>query len=399
MLGEGGEPLARLDAAISHLLTEGADGVDLKRLRGAIDRLEILFSTAARQAQQRGDHQAMGFATPASWLARNCHMSVTSAADRLCVGAQLEHLPALNASVVAGDIGYQSAAVLCHLREQLGEKRDCFDETEMLGLAREHSVASLRFLCRYARHVADPDGFFKESEETYTTRGLRISMLADGMHSIEGVLDPEAGSALKSSLEKLARRLSPDDVRSHRQRMADALVEMAYHAMDEGRLGRVNGTRPHVSVTTTLEGLMNMPGAPAADLAMSAPVSTRTAERLACDGTITRIVRSGSVVVDVGRATRVVSPSTRRALKARDGGCRWPWCDRPASWTHAHHIEFWTRGGPTNLGNLVLLCFHHHRLVHEGGWQILKSAGRLQFVPPERELMRLARGPGLRRAA
>lgn len=397
MLGVGGEPLTDLETAISNL--ELAGDADLRRLRVAIDRLEIVFCSAARQAQIRGDHLGAGAATPASWLARTCQMSITSAADRLCVGTQLEELPAVNASVVAGEIGYQSAALLCHLRDQLGGKRDCFDETEMLGFAREQSVGNLRFLCRYARHVADPDGFFKESEETYTTRRLRISMMADGMHSIEGVLDPEAGSALKSSLEKLAKRLSPDDVRSHRQRMADALVEMAYHAMDEGRLGRVNGTRPHVSVTTTLQGLMNMPGAPAADLAMSAPVSTRTAERLACDGTITRIVRSGSVVVDVGRATRVVSSATRRALKARDGGCRWPGCDRPVSWTHAHHIEFWTRGGPTNLGNLVLLCFHHHRLVHEGGWQILKSAGHLRFVPPERELMRLARGPGVRWAA
>src|SRR5579872_1192473 len=397
MLGEGGETLANLEAVITAMELEGDQ--DLSRLRVAIDRLEVVFSSSAHHSRLRGDHFVAGSATSPTWVARTCHMSVTSAADRLCVGAELERLPAVKAAVASGEIGYQSAALLCHLRDQLGEKRDLFDEMEMLGLARTQSVASLRFLCRYARHVADPDGFFRDSEEAYDDRRLRISMMADGMHSVEGVLGPEGGAALKSALDKLAARLSPDDDRSHRQRMADALVEMAYHAMDEGRLGRVNGTRPHVSVTTTLEGLMNRPGAPAADLAMSAPVSTRTAERLACDGTITRIVRSGSVVVDVGRAARVVSPSTRRALKVRDGGCRWPGCERPVSWTHAHHIEFWTRGGPTNLGNLVLLCFHHHRLVHEGGWQIVRSAGRLQFLPPERELVRWARAPGSRWAA
>ena len=397
MLGEGGEPLTALEAAIANL--DHSAGVDLKRLRAAIDRLELAFCSAAHAAKLRGDHLTAGAATPASWIARTCHMSVTSAADRLCAGEQLKDLPGVREAVASGRIGYQSASLLCHLREQLGDRRDCFDETEMLGFAREQSVAGLRFLCRYARHVADPDGFFNESEETYTTRRLRISMLADGMHSIEGVLDPEGGAAIRSALQSLSRRISPDDRRSQCQRMADALVEMAYHAMDEGRLPRRGGTRPHVSVTTTLDGLMNRPGSPAADLEMSAPVSTRTAERLACDGTITRIVKAGSVVVDVGRATRVVSPSTRRALRARDGGCRWPGCDRPAGWSHAHHIEFWTRGGATNLGNLVLLCFHHHRLVHEGGWQVLRSAAGLRFVPPERQVMHAARAPGLPRAA
>ncbi|HLZ95251.1 MAG TPA: HNH endonuclease signature motif containing protein, partial [Candidatus Dormibacteraeota bacterium] len=85
----------------------------------------------------------------------------------------------------------------------------------------------------------------------------------------------------------------------------------------------------------------------------------------------------------------------------RDRHCRWPGCDRPASWATPHHIELWSRGGPTKLPNLVLLCHFHHRLVHEGGWQVVRAGEELRFIPPERPAfvpMR-ARGPGRMQAA
>ncbi|HEY8755920.1 MAG TPA: HNH endonuclease signature motif containing protein [Candidatus Dormibacteraeota bacterium] len=45
--------------------------------------------------------------------------------------------------------------------------------------------------------------------------------------------------------------------------------------------------------------------------------------------------------------------ATRAALNFRDKGCRWPGCDRPASWTAAHHVIHWAQGGRTDLDNLV----------------------------------------------
>jgi hypothetical protein len=110
------------------------------------------------------------------------------------------------------------------------------------------------------------------------------------------------------------------------------------------------------------------------------------------------------VVIDVGRATRAVSPAMRRALKARDQHCRFPGCDRPASWTAAHHIEFWKNGGKTRVEDLLSLCHYHHRLVHEGGWQVVKTSGsEVRFIPPERPPLFMprwrARGPGVRWAA
>jgi len=114
---------------------------------------------------------------------------------------------------------------------------------------------------------------------------------------------------------------------------------------------------------------------------------------------MSRVLMADSQVIDVGRATRIVSGHARRALKARDKGCRFPGCDRPISWTSPHHIEFWSRGGKTNEPDLVSVCYFHHRLVHEGGWQVVNVGREFRFVPPDRTWVRRARGPGVRWAA
>ena len=400
MLGEGGTPLERLQAAVREFQAREGRRVDAHGLRSVIDALEGEFAGEVVATQQSGDHLASGMATAVSWLSQTCGMSKNSVGDRLCVGKHLEALPRIASALGSGEISYQSASVLCHLREQLSEdRRELFIEEEMLAHARTLSVYDLRALCRFAHHMADPEGFYKQAEEDFTQRRLHISQLGDGMHVIDGILDPVGGAALKTAIDSLARRLGPDDERTPAQRRADSLVELAQHAMDEGRLPRRNGVKPHVTVTTTLQGLKNEVGVPPAEVEQAMPVSTRTLERIACDATITRVLLADSVVTDVGRATRVVSGPTQRALRARDRGCRWPGCGREVGWTNAHHIEFWARGGQTRLNNLILLCYFHHRLLHEGGWQVLKVGRELRFVPPERVVVRRARGPGLRWAA
>jgi len=401
MLGEGGTALSKLEIAVREFQARELDPADddLRGMRALLDALEREFSSMARRAQQRGDHLVGGNISAASWISRSCGMSVTSAADRLCVGEQLQSLPKIAAALSVGEIGYQSASVLCHLRDQLGEKRELFEEEEMLDYARRFSVFHLRMLCRVARHAADPDGFFDEAEENYLRRRLHVSLMSDGMHLIDGVLDPECGAALRTALEALATRRGPEDKRAHSQRMHDALGELVHHAMDEGKLPRRNGVRPHVTVTTTLEGLKNEFGVPPADLELSLPISTRTLERIVCDSTISRVLLADSMVIDVGRATRVTSAPRRRGLRVRDRGCRFTGCDRSVSWSNPHHIIAWAKGGPNNLANEVLLCFYHHRLVHEGGWQVIKAGREFRFLPPERLVVRRARGPGVRWAA
>jgi hypothetical protein len=399
MSGVGGTPLSKLMAAIREFQARDDRQVDIKELRSGIDALESEFCASARTSQKAGEHLVDGNITAASWIARTCNMSVASAADRLCVGEQLESLPKAAAALASGEIGYQSASVLSHLREKLGEKRDRFNEEEMLGFAREFSVSGLRRLCAYAWHVADPDGFFNEAEENYLRRRLHISQLPDGMYAVDGLLDPVTGASLKAAAESLAKRKGPEDDRSHSQRMNDAVGELVQHAMGQGTLPRRHGVKPHINLTTTIEGLKNEVGAPPAELELSLPISTRTLERISCDCTMSRVLLADSTVIDVGRATRVVSAPTMRALRVRDKGCRFPGCDRLVDWSSPHHVNHWARGGPSNLPNLVLLCHYHHRLVHEGGWQVIRSGREFRFLPPERMVMRRVRGPGMRWAA
>ncbi len=399
MVGEGGTPLDEYEAATRKFLARGERSVDPKRYRAVIDSLDGDFSTIARDAQKSGEHLVAGNITAASWIARTCGMSISSAADRVCVGEQLESLPKVAAALSSGEISFQSASALCHLHERLGEHRDGFDEEEMLGFAREYSVSELRKLCRFAWHVANPDGFFKEAEADFTRRYFHISQLPDGMFAVEGVLDPVGGAAFKTAVDVLAKPQGAEDERTARQRRADAVGELSMHAMDQGTLPRRHSVKPHINLTMTLEGLKGEIGVPPAELDLSLPISIRTAERLACDCTMSRVLLADSTVIDVGRATRTVSAPKMRALRVRDKGCRFYGCDRQVNWSNPHHIVYKSRGGSDKLENLVLLCFFHHRLVHEGGWQVVKVGREFQFLPPERVVMRRARGPGYRWAA
>jgi hypothetical protein len=102
------------------------------------------------------------------------------------------------------------------------------------------------------------------------------------------------------------------------------------------------------------------------------PIPPALAQRIACDADIWRIVldpRTG-LPLDVGRAHRLVPYWIRRALYARDRGCRWPGCRVPAPWTDAHHVVPWYLSQQTRVDDLILLCRYHHTTVHEGRWRI-----------------------------
>jgi Domain of unknown function (DUF222) len=101
-------------------------------------------------------------------------------------------------------------------------------------------------------------------------------------------------------------------------------------------------------------------------------IPAAVAQRLACDASIWRIVLDPAtgLPLDVGRKHRLVPPWIRRALHARDRGCRWPGCQAPSSWCDAHHLQAWWLGGQTKASEMVLLCRWHHVRVHEGQWRI-----------------------------
>jgi len=116
----------------------------------------------------------------------------------------------------------------------------------------------------------------------------------------------------------------------------------------------------------------------------TAPVSQETIERLICDSaTIEITVDDLGRPLNVGHEQRLFNRAQRRALAARDGGCRWPGCDRPPAFTEAHHIQHWTRDhGRTDINQGILLCHAHHMLLHNQGWQIFENTGTYWLRPP-----------------
>ena len=107
-----------------------------------------------------------------------------------------------------------------------------------------------------------------------------------------------------------------------------------------------------------------------------------TSRRLSCDcGLVQASHGPDGSILDVGRRTRTISTALRRALDIRDQGCRFPGCG--LRFTEGHHVMHWADGGETSLGNTLLLCGHHHRLVHEGGWKVdWWGLGRPVFFDP-----------------
>src|SRR5438046_958116 len=332
------DSMAALKAAVSKFrvlyqaaFTTTARGEELRGLREVIDALDMEFASSARAFQLQGGHLADGCPGVVSWLRQNCKMSGSSAADRVCVGKELEALPHTAEALTTGRLGFQSAAAICHLYEQAAERREGLDEEALVAHAEQMGVAEVRDLCRRVRYAVDPDGSQRDEEFNFSRRRMHISALSDGMHVIDAILDPVGGAAVKTALEALATSGTRDG-RKHSQRMADALVEMAHHAMDEGKLPTQRGVRAHLNVSTTLEALQGLPAAGASELE-SMPISQKTLERLCCDCTVSRVMFAESVPIDVGRATRAIHPANRRALRARCQHFGRPGTVRAIQWT------------------------------------------------------------------
>jgi hypothetical protein len=176
---------------------------------------------------------------------------------------------------------------------------------------------------------------------------------------------------------------SAQDERTPGQRRADRLVELCLKK--DGGSTDGAGSRPHLIIRASLDTLAGIANAPAGEIDGGGMVPAETVQRLACDTALTRITGTGELQAEITRATRTTPPAMRRALATRDRGCVAETCDRPPQWTDAHHVQHWTRNGPTTMSNLILLCRPHHRMVHEEAFGLRRLGnGRWALVPPPR---------------
>jgi hypothetical protein len=214
--------------------------------------------------------------------------------------------------------------------------------------------------------------------------------------ALAGSLPGDQGAIFEEAVSAAAKRtpLNPETgaFDSWDVRMADGLVDLC-------ATGGGSGTPAQLTIHADLEALTGTGGV--AEIQSGPVIASETLRRLACDAVVEVAVHDGDAVLGVGRNTRLVPGWLRRQLVYRDHHCRFPGCDRTHG-LHAHHIDHWSEGGPTDLCNLCLLCAYHHWFVHEYGWHITADPnGKLVFrrpdwtpYPPpvtERELAALAR--------
>src|SRR6202171_382628 len=354
---------------------------EIVQVRREIDARELYFSRLASALDASGYWFEDGSNSVIDWIRINCHMTRPAAGARVAVGQQLARMPESAQAMEAGEIGFAHVTTMARTAVAVG---NVFDERALLAKARECSAGKFYYRADQYRHSVQPKVYAAEQEEQAQNNKLRLSTAEDGSLLMSGVFDPVNGAAIRGALEPLARPSGESDYRERELRMADALVEIITHG------GKQN---VQLQVTSSIETLLNLTGAPGADMEFSLPISSKPVERWACDCSVTRVLMQDAMVIGVGRAKRVISPPMKRALRARDRHCLWPRCERPASWSDGHHIIHWIHGGSTNLDNLVLLCHRHHRMVHEGHWQIAKTAdGRIMPIAP---MIRfgLSRGP------
>lgn len=173
------------------------------------------------------------------------------------------------------------------------------------------------------------------------------------------------------------------DNRTPEQYASDMLAELLRQGLSADTSGMLGDTPAAVRVIVAARTLEQRSGRGWLE-GQHDPISIDTVERLACTGgTITITVDDTGQPLNLGRDRRLFSRAQRVALAARDGGCRWPGCERPPSWCEAHHINHWLRDtGRTDIADGILLCRHHHLLAHNNGWEIRRAGPSYALTPP-----------------
>ncbi len=391
--------------------SETAD--EIARLSAHIEAATArLLDLIGRFEESLGWHEE-GFTSCAHWLSWRTGVSPGAAREKVRVACALRKLPTLRTALRRGQLSYSAARAIT---------RVATPETEagLVETARHATAAQLERLVGALR-AADRS----EEAARHAQRCLSLTATPDGSWTIVGRLDPEVGAvlyrALEAASEELYHRTPPDlDAAAERPaaaRRGDALGLLAEAALGQGLRAGSSPTAVlsraerfqvvmHVSAETLArpvgasrayngpprtqafeEGSSAMAPPRVADIRPGSYVSAETSRRLSCDAALVVMTDdSRGSVLDVGRRRRTVPLAIRRVLQGRDRGCRFPGCR--ARHCDAHHVKHWADGGDTAVENLLLLCRHHHRRVHEDGWRVeLEPNGDVSFYRPDGRLL------------
>ncbi|MCP4766554.1 MAG: DUF222 domain-containing protein [Gammaproteobacteria bacterium] len=302
----------------------------------------------------------------------------------------LKQLPLVSAAFAGGELSFSKVRALTRVA-------DAASEAEWLHLARNATAAQLEKLVRAYRKC----GRLAERENAvaqHASRDLNYYHDDDGSLVIRARLPADEGAVVLQALGAAmdARQSEAEDTSTREvtavtsepadtfaQRRADALAAVAEIALRSDSWSSPTGDRYQVMIHVTAESLAGNTGG-RCELNDGPSLAPDTVRRIACDSSLLRLTedRAGNPL-DIGHKTRAIPPAMRRALRARDGGCRFPGCSHHR-FVDAHHIRHWADGGETSIDNLLTLCRRHHGLVHEGGFGLERNAdGRLRFTRPD----------------
>ncbi len=266
--------------------------------------------------------------------------------------------------------------------------------------AKTLTVERLAARARDLRLELDLDRIAEREEYLRSKRYLHLYRQADGMTRLCGLLDPESAAIVTASFDAVTspRRGGPrfvdaelaaraeqvvTDERTTEQIALDAFVELIRIGTAADANVVLGAKRPAIKLLVTEADLTARSGVGFIE-GQTERVSIATVERYACTtGVVPILFNNNGDVINHGHEQRLYSGPQKLDLAARDGGCTFGDCDRPPSWCEAHHIDHWARDhGKTNLDRGLLLCRHHHMLIHNNGWEIHRIKGVTVFIPP-----------------
>ena len=376
-------------------------GNRITELAAHLDAGEYRFLVLLEEFYREEAWQSLGIGSCAQWLNWRCGMSIGVAREKIRVARALPDLPRISKVFSEGRISYSKVRAMTRVATPK-------NESALLNVALHGTASHVEKQVQLYRRVKRIEALAKENER-HAHRELTWRIDDDGYFIFKGRFTPEQGAVIKRALEKAQDRMwedspsgngdsnSPADQKEREPiaaRRADALERVADRYLAKEAKDRPGGDRYLVNLHTDIETLKSDGTGAEAELDDCCHVSAETSRRLACDAALVHWHETAAgEPLNVGRKTRTIPPAIRRALQQRDRGCRFPGCSC-TRFVDAHHIEHWADGGETRMDNLVLLCRHHHRLVHEGGFGVTSNdSGQVEFTRPDGEVLPQAPEP------
>jgi hypothetical protein len=355
--------------------------VDLRRVAC---RLEAEIARVVHAATEVEAWRVGGATSVEAWLADQTQVSIRSARDQVRLAGTLAAAPIVAEKMADGSLSVDNARLLGAV---VGQERFADDADLLVEIASGSPRETRRGLEQWLA-MSDPAGEAERDEQLWLKRHLTFTPNSEGMVDVKGVLMPVDVAHVRAALEHIAGAAYADETgRPHHTRIADAFVELcqAYNS------GTVTGgrERPKVLMTVPFETVVERGAARGVVVGVDATISGEAVRQMCCDAELNRVVTRGrSAILDYGTTTRLASDSQYYALVARDGGCRWPGCDRPPGWCQVHHIdEVFLDDGPTDLNKMCLGCSTHHDYLHHKGWKFIGDSDDLWLRKPDGTLI------------